>query len=60
MTSIVPRIKEFPISLNVGAVTNVKKMLWWEMNARTFFDISSEIDDLPSNRRNEKIGDRFL
>jgi hypothetical protein len=60
MTSILPSIKEFPKSLNVGAGTKVERMLWYKMDTRTLLDISPEIDDLPSNRRNEKIGDFLL
>jgi len=38
----------------------VETTLSQKMSTRTLFDISSEIDDLPSDRRNEKIGDFFL
>jgi hypothetical protein len=60
ITSIVPRIKEFPKSLNFGAVATVERMMWQKVGTQTFFDIPPEIDDLPSSCRDEKVGNFLL
>lgn len=60
MISIVPRIREFPKSLSVGAVNDVERTLQYIIDSRTLFDIPSEIDDLSGCRGNEKVGNFLL